>query len=105
MTVDSEIEVAVTIYNDSDIEGRETIQLYMRDLVASNVRPIQQLIAFNKVAFKPRERKTIKFIVNEPMLRFWNNENEFVSESGKFTLSVGCADNMIKTKEFYLSLV
>lgn len=102
MTADSEIEVAVTIYNDSDVAGKETVQLYMRDLVASNVRPIQQLIDFKKVLFEPYERKVIKFVVTEPMLRFWNNENEFVSEAGKFALSVGFADNLIKTDYFVL---
>ena len=102
MTADGKIEVDVTIYNDSDFAGKETVQLYMRDLVASNVRPVQQLIAFKKVKFAPRERKTIKFTVTEPMLRFWNNKNEFVSEAGDFTLSVGFADNMIKKENISL---
>ena len=102
MTDDGEITVSITVYNDSDRAGKETVQLYMRDMVASNARPIQQLIAFEKVNFKPYERKTIKFTVKEPMLRFWNNENKFVSEKGLFKLSVGYADNMIFTKDFYL---
>lgn len=102
MTADSEIEVSVTIYNDSEVAGKETVQLYMRDLVASNARPVQQLIAFEKVSFEPEERKTVKFTVKEPMLRFWNNQHEFVSEAGDFTLSVGYADNMLYTEKFTL---
>ena len=102
MEANGEIEVAVTVYNDSEIAGKETIQLYMRDLVASNVRPIQQLIDFKKVSFEPYERKVVKFVVTEPMLRFWNNENEFISEAGKFALSIGYADNFINTDYFVL---
>ena len=102
MTMDGEITVDITVYNDSDREGKETVQLYMRDMVASTARPVQQLIAFEKVNFKPYERKMVKFTVKEPMLRFWNNDNEFVSEKGLFKLSVGYADNMIFTKDFYL---
>lgn len=102
MTADDEIEVTVTVYNDSEVQGKETVQLYMRDLVASNARPVQQLIAFEKVSFEPKERKIVKFTVKEPMLRFWNNENKFVSEAGDFTLSVGYADNMVYTEKFTL---
>ena len=102
MTGDGMIEVDVTVFNDSNVSGKETVQLYMRDLVASNVRPVQQLIAFKKVSLEPGERKTIEFTVTEPMLRFWNNKNEFISEEGDFTLSVGYADNLIKTEIFRL---
>ena len=102
MTKDGEIEVTVTIRNDSSVAGKETVQLYMRDLVASTARPVQQLIAFEKVCFEADERKTVKFTVKEPMLRFWNNEHKFVSEKGEFILSVGYADNMIYTEKFSL---
>lgn len=78
------------------------MQLYMRDLVGSTARPIQQLIAFQKAEFEPFERKTLHFKVNEQMLRFWNNENCFVSEKGEFTLSVGYADNLLHTTGFFL---
>ena len=74
----------------------------MRDMVASTARPVQQLIAFKKEKLAPFERKTVEFIVTEPMLRFWNCDNEFVSEKGQFKLSVGYADNMIFTKDFQL---
>lgn len=100
MDANGEIEVTVTVFNDSETAGKETIQLYMRDLVASNVRPVQQLIDFKKVSFEPFERKVVKFIVTEPMLRFWNNENEFISEDGKFALSIGYADNFISIDYF-----
>ena len=32
------------------------------------------------VDFAPYEAKTVKFMVKEEMLRFWNNQNKFVSE-------------------------
>ncbi len=96
------IDVSVRLTNDSDIAAKETVQLYLRDLVASTVRPIQQLVAFEKVAFAPHETKEIRFTVTEPMLRFWNDEHQFVSESGKFNLSTGHADNLLFTTEFTL---
>lgn len=102
MTKNDEIEVSVTIRNASNIGGKETVMLYLQDVVASNARPIQQLIAFNKVEFGANERKTVKFTITEEKLRFWNNDNEFVSEPGEFRISSGYADHLVLTESFYL---
>lgn len=102
LTYDGELKVKITVHNNSNVPGKETVMLYMRDPVASNVRPEQQLIAFDKVYFEANERKIIEFTVKEDMLRFWNNNNEHVSEKGEFRLSTGYADNLIHTKSFYL---
>lgn len=99
---DSSIEVTVTVKNDSDISGKETVMLYMRDLYASNSRPVQQLIAFEKIKLAANETKKIRFTVTEPMLRFWNNENKFVSEKGVFQISTGYADHLIFTENVTL---
>ncbi len=97
-----EVTVEITIHNDSRVRGKETVMLYMRDLVASNSRPVQQLIAFEKVQFEPGERKTVEFKIREEMLRFWNNEQKFVSEAGEFHISTGYADNLLFTTSLFL---
>lgn len=102
MTKDDSIEVTITVYNDSNRAGKETVQLYMRDMVGSTARPIQQLIAFEKIELKAGQRKTVKFTINEPMLRFWNDDNQFVSEKGEFRVSTGYADHLILTQGFKL---
>ena len=102
MSENESIKVNVTIHNNSNFDGKETVMLYMRDLVASNARPVQQLIAFEKVEFKANERKTVEFVIEESMLRFWNNENKFVSEAGVFEISTGYADHLKFTKKFEL---
>ena len=102
MTESGEINVTVTVYNDSDVCGKETVQLYMRDHVASVVRPIQQLIDYKKVAFGARERKEITFTVTEPQLRYWNAENKLVSDAGEFSLYTGYADHLLHEKKFNL---
>ena len=102
MTADGQIRVDITVCNDSDRVGKETVMLYMRDLVASNARPVQQLLDFRKVEFAAHERKTVSFTVTEEMLRFWNNEHKFISEPGVFEVSVGYADHLLHTKRFIL---
>ena len=102
MTSSDKIKVSVTVRNDSDREGIETVQLYLHDLVASTVRPVSQLIAFKKVTILPRSSKTVDFEIDESMLRIWNDKHEHVSEPGEFTLSTGYADNLNFTTKFEL---
>jgi beta-glucosidase len=69
---------------------------------ASNARPVQQLIAFEKVEIAAKETKVIEFTINETMLRFWNNDHEFVSEPGLFQISTGYADHLLYTTDLIL---
>ena len=70
MTADGSIRVDITVHNDSDLSGKETVMLYMRDLVGSNARPVQQLIDFKKVEFpattgiRPAAFSTVKRIAS-----------------------------------------
>ncbi len=96
------LTVTVTVANRGQAAGKEAVQLYMRDLKASVVRPVQQLIDYKKVFLAPGETARVTFTVTEPQLRFWNFDCEFVSEPGTFALSTGFADHLILTKTFEL---
>ena len=102
MTDADKITVKVTVHNDSDVAGKETVMLYMRDVFASNARPMQQLIAFSKLHFKAGERKVVEFTIDEPMLRFWGNDHKKISEAGEFLISTGYADHLVHTKSLWL---
>ena len=102
ITMDASITAKGTVSNTSAFSGKETVMLYMRDVYASNARPIQQMIAFEKVEILPGESKEIVFDIDETMLRFWNNEHQFVSEAGVFQISTGYADHLMYTKELLL---
>ena len=102
MTKDGTITATVTILNDSDVSGKEVVQLYIRDLVGTTVRPVQQLIDFRKVEFAPRQRKQITFTVTEEQLRIWDRDNRHVSEPGDFEISTGYADHLLHTQRFTL---
>lgn len=92
---DETLQVRIRVRNDSDRSGKETVQLYMRDLVASAVRPVQQLIAFQKISLAPGEEKEVCFDVTADMLGFFNMDGEFTVEKGDFRLMTGCADHFL----------
>lgn len=93
LTREKPIQVSVTVRNRSARPGKEVVQLYMRDPVATVVRPVQQLIGYRKIAFGPNEEKRVQFTVTEEMLRFWNFEGKQVSEPGSIRLMIGWADH------------
>ena len=93
LTAKEPIQVSVTLRNHSSRPGKEVVQLYMRDPVASVVRPVQQLIGYRKISLGPNEEKQVRFTVTEEMLRFWNFEGRHVSEPGTIELMIGYADH------------
>ena len=103
MTKDDELLVTVTVRNTGSVPGKEAVQLYLRDPVASVVRPVQQLIDYRKVFLNPGESTEVVFTVHEKQLRFFNMEGKEVSEPGEFRISTGYADHLILTKSFSLA--
>jgi len=102
ITTEEQLQVTVTLRNAGERVGKETVQLYLRDKVASVVRPVQQLIDYRKVSLAPGERTQVTFTVTEKQLRFWDFDCQYGSEPGTFELSTGYADHLILTKIFEL---
>lgn len=91
-TVENEIPIItilVDVCNAGCMRGDETVQLYGKDLLASVIRPSQELIGFKRVTLQPGERKTIKFIFRLDQLAFINLKGEWVIEKGDFAFFVG----------------
>lgn len=85
------IKVSVQIRNNSEFDGWETVQLYLRDHFASAVRPIKELKAFKKVWIKAYETMQLEFEIDVEMLKFYNHELIYCAEPGSFTCYVGCS--------------
>ncbi len=86
---DKPLEVRVDVKNTGQVAGTETVQLYIRDLVGSVTRPVKELKGFKKVFLKAGEVQTISFTVTMEDLSFYNRENKWGTEPGKFTVFVG----------------
>jgi len=97
------IQLSVTLSNRGKYDGEEVVQLYIRDMVGSVTRPVKELKAFRKVFLKSGENKEIKFEITEEMLKFYNSELRFVSESGEFKVFVGNSSSNLKEAKFRLN--
>ena len=103
MTRDGELRVTVTVRNTGSVPGKETVQLYLRDPVASVVRPVQQLIDYRKVFLNPGESAEVEFTVREKQLRFYDMDGREISEPGEFRIFTGYADHPALMKSFLLA--
>ena len=103
MAKDGELQATVTVRNAGTVPGKEAVQLYLQDPVASVVRPVQQLIDYRKIFLNPGERADVVFTVREEQLRFYDMNGKRISEPGEFRISTGYADHLILTDLFELT--
>ena len=82
------IHIDFDLTNTGDCEATEVVQIYVRDLVGSVVRPVKELKGFMRVTLKPGETKHLMYDLPVSDLAFWNRDMEYVVESGKFQLWV-----------------
>ena len=99
LTFDDEINVTVDVKNTGDIEGKEVVQLYIRDDYCSVVRPVKELKAFKKITLLPGETKTVELKVKLKDCGYYNNKGEYLLEPGTFKVMVGSSSSDIKFTE------
>jgi beta-glucosidase len=80
--------IAADIVNTGEREADEIAQLYTRDLVASEARPVRELKGFRRLHLKPGERQTVEFKVNTGDLAFYKGARR-VTEPGQFQAWIG----------------
>jgi len=88
MTADDTLTVTVQVTNISDRPGKETVQLYLSDLVASVTPPVKVLKRFEKVEVPPKDTKTVRFALGWDDLAFIGRDNKPVVEPGEFKVQV-----------------
>lgn len=82
------ITASVEVTNASETDGEEVVQLYIHDLFASRVRPIKELKAFKKLPIKAGETVLVEFEIDENMLKFWDENMDYVAENGEFDIFI-----------------
>ena len=83
------VKITVEVTNSGNYDGKEVVQLYIHDDVASIARPVKELKGFELIDLKKGETKTVIFTLTEKELGFYNNEGNYLVESGTFKIMVG----------------
>ena len=91
------VTATVIISNNSNTGGEETVQLYIRDMVGSVVRPVKELKGFQKVFIKAGESKKVTFNIETSLLKFYNDSLKYDWEPGDFEIMIGTSSSDVKT--------
>ncbi|HTI10893.1 MAG TPA: beta-glucosidase BglX [Puia sp.] len=84
-----QLTATVTVTNDGSRDGKEVVQLYIRDVVGSITRPVKELKGFQKISLKAGESQKTTFTITPEDLKFYNNDLKYDWESGDFEIMIG----------------
>jgi len=83
------LTIRVTVTNAGDRDGEEVVQLYVRDLVGSVTRPLQELKDFRKVSLASGASREVAFTLRTDDLKFYTRDMEYAAEPGRYEIMVG----------------
>ena len=99
-TIKDNITVTLDVKNTSDVDGIETVQLYVRDKLASVATPVKALKGFSQVHLKAGETKKVTMtIVPEEHLWLINLDMKRVVEPGEFDFMIGSSSSDIRMNQ------
>lgn len=83
------ITISAQVQNNSNMDGSEVIQVYVKQMIASMDIPRYKLRGFAKVFVKAGGRKTVRVDLKVSDWGLWNRKMNYVVEPGQYTICVG----------------
>lgn len=99
---DGKVLASIQVENTSEVTGKETVQLYIRDVTASVVRPGKELKGFKQITLAPHEKQTVSFEITRDMLMFYGQDDQLVFEPGDFDIMLGASSSDHCTQRIWI---
>ncbi len=96
------LEITINVSNVGDRDGDEIVQLYVRDLVSKETRPVIELKGFQKINLKTGGSEKVTFQLKPEDLGYYLSNGKFTIESGEFEVMVGPNSRDLETTTFSL---
>ncbi len=94
------VMVSADVTNTGKSAGKEVVQLYIRDLTGSAIRPEKELKGFEKVFLEPGETKTVTMELNKRSFAWYNTKlHDWFAASGDYEILVGASSRDIRLTE------
>jgi beta-glucosidase len=90
------LNASITVTNTGKYDGKEVVQLYIRDVAGSVTRPVKELKGFQKIDLKAGESKTVSFSITPEDLKFYNYDLKYDWEPGDFEIMIGANSRDVK---------
>jgi beta-glucosidase len=91
------LSASITVTNSGNQQGKEVVQLYIRDVVGTVTRPVKELKGFQKIELNAGETKTVTFNITPEELKFYNYDIKYDWEPGEFIIMIGGNSRDVKT--------
>jgi beta-glucosidase len=95
MAADGSMQVTLKVSNTGKVKGTDVVQMYVRDVYASMVRPEKELAGFERVTLEPGETKTVKFTLKASQTAFLTADMKWKVEKGAVDIMIGKSCNEI----------
>ena len=83
------LKISVTVKNTGKVAGKEAVELYSKDLIASITPSVKRLRKFNKISLEPGASKEVVFELSPSDIAFVNKDLKWVTENGQFEIMIG----------------
>ena len=95
------LNISVKVKNVGQMRGKEIVQLYVRDIEKSVIRPDKELKGFDKIELDVGEEKTVTFTLNKRAFAYYNTKiKDWYVESGEFEILIGKSSQQIVLSDF-----
>ncbi|MBB6676077.1 glycoside hydrolase family 3 C-terminal domain-containing protein [Cohnella lubricantis] len=100
MTDTEELTVSCKVKNAGSRAGRETVQLYVKDVQSTIFRPERELKGFEQLELAPGEEKSVTLMLDRRAFAYYNVElRDWQVESGEFEIQLGASSRDIRLSE------
>ena len=97
-----QVAIEFQLKNTGTREGAEVAQVYVQPGKAALPRPVRELKAFEKVALKPGETKTVSLTLDQDAFAYFDDKKSaWVAEQGDYQIVVGASSRDLKLKESF----
>jgi len=95
------LKISIDVKNTGKRTGKETVEVYIKDLIATVSPDSKKLIRFKKIALQSGETKTVNFSIDASNLSSIGINNKRITEDGAFEIQVGGNPQQLLRKGFY----
>lgn len=94
------LTVSLDITNTGNLEGKEIVQLYVKDKTGATLRPEKELKNFAKISLTPGETKTVTMTLDKRSFAWYHVEmKDWYAATGDYVISVGKSSREIELEE------
>ncbi|WP_372754435.1 glycoside hydrolase family 3 C-terminal domain-containing protein [Labilibaculum sp.] len=101
MTAEDSLECSIEVKNDGKYKGDEVVQLYVKDVESSVVRPIKSLRGIKRISLESGETSKLTFQITHEDLEYFDvDQDKKIVEAGFFEIGIGSSSSDLVTTKF-----